>query len=306
MTAFYPQDPREQTEPFTAAAATDNATRPSSRQGAPGVAAEQARPEAGGHFADDADEQPRLEARRDLAAAHRLAVWHDFSEGIYNHFTLAVPGTNDRFLLPPFGLHWSEIQASQLMTIGFDGKLLAGEGIIQRSAYCIHAPIHAAHAKHQAVFHTHMPYAGALTRLESQHLLALGQTEALLLDQIAYDDAYDGLARDPAEGERLATILGEKTILFMGNHGVLVTGRSAAEAYDRLYTLERAARVQLFALWTGQRLRGLSPAQVDKVQDQIHNTPLHNSPGEQYKPGYQLHFEALRRLLDRREPDYRD
>ncbi|WP_410014270.1 class II aldolase/adducin family protein [Sodalis sp. C49] len=256
--------------------------------------------------ANDPGATARHEARLDLAAAHRLAVWHDFSEGIYNHFTLAVPGSDDRFLLPPFGLHWSEVRASELMTIGFDGTQLDGEGIIQRSAYCIHAPIHAAHAKHQAVFHTHMPYAGALTRLESQHLLALGQTEALLLDQIAYDEGYDGLARDPREGERLAAILGEKTILFMGNHGVLVTGRSTAEAYDRLYTLERAARVQLFALWTGQRLRGLSAEQVDKVQDQIHNTPLHDAPGAQYKPGYQLHFDALRRLLDRREPDYRD
>jgi ribulose-5-phosphate 4-epimerase/fuculose-1-phosphate aldolase len=246
------------------------------------------------------------QAREDLAAAHRLAVWHDFSEGIYNHFSLAVPGSDDRFLLPAFGLHWSEVSASDLMVVGFDGRLIEGQGIIQRSAYCIHAPIHASHPKHAAVLHTHMPYTGALTRLKDQHLRAIGHTEAQLIDQIAYDEGYDGLARQPDEGQRLAEVLGEKTILFMGNHGVLVTGRSVAEAYDRLYTLERTARVQLFALWTGQPVRQLSQAQVDKVQDQIHNTPLHNAPGAQYKPGYQLHFEALRRLLDRREPDYRD
>lgn len=246
------------------------------------------------------------QARLDLAAAHRLAVWHDFSEGIYNHFSVAVPGTNDRFLLPAFGLHWSEVTASELMVIGFDGAQLEGQGIIQRSAYCIHAPIHAAHPKHAAVLHTHMPYAGAITRLQNQRLQSLGQTEALLVDQIAYDEGYEGLARGTDEGQRLADTLGEKSILFMGNHGVLVTGRSVAEAYDRLYTLERAARVQLFALWTGQPLRTLTSAQVDKVQDQIHNTPLHDAPGVQYKPGYQLHFDALRRLLDRREPDYRN
>ena len=246
------------------------------------------------------------QARLDLAAAHRLAVWHDFSEGIYNHFSVAVPGTNDRFLLPAFGLHWSEVTASELMVIGFDGAQLEGQGIIQRSAYCIHAPIHAAHPKHAAVLHTHMPYAGAITRLQNQQLQSLGQTEALLVDQIAYDEGYEGLARDTDEGQRLADTLGEKSILFMGNHRELVTGRSVAEAYDRLYTLERAARVQLFALWTGQPLRTLTSAQVDKVQDQIHNTPLHDAPGVQYKPGYQLHFDALRRLLDRREPDYRN
>ncbi len=246
------------------------------------------------------------EARIDLAAAHRVAVWHDLTEGIYNHFTVAVPGTIDRFFVPPFGLHWSEVRASELLTVDFHGQVLEGEGILQRSAYCIHAPIHAAHPKHAAVLHTHMPYASALTRLQEPYLLALGQTEALVLDQIAYDEDYDGLARDWSEGERLAGILGEKTILFMGNHGVVVTGRTVGEAYDRLYSLERAARVQLHALWTGRPLKPLSAAQVEKAQRQFHHTPLHDAATPRYKPGYQLHFEALRRLLDRREPDYKD
>lgn len=246
------------------------------------------------------------EARIDLAAVHRLAVWHDLTEGIYNHFTVAVPGQPGQFFVPPFGLHWSEIKASELLTVDFDGKVLDGSGILQRSAYCIHAPIHAAHAKHAAVLHTHMPYASALTRLEDPQLQPLGQTEALLLDQIAYDPDYDGLARDWSEGERLARILGEKTILFMGNHGVLVTGKTVAEAYDRLYSLERAARVQLHALWTGRPLKALSGEQVAKAQRQFHHTPLHDASSSRYKPGYQLHLEALRRLLDKREPDYKD
>ena len=246
------------------------------------------------------------EARVDLAAVHRLAVWHDLTEGIYNHFTVAVPHTERQFFVPAFGLHWSEVRASDLLTVDFDGKVLDGEGILQRSAYCIHAPIHAAHPKHAAVLHTHMPYASALTRLEDPQLHPLGQTEALLLDQIAYDENYDGLARDWSEGERLARILGEKTILFMGNHGVLVTGRTVAEAYDRLYSLERSARVQLHALWTGRPLKKLSEEQVGKAQRQFHHTPLHDAAQSTYKPGYQLHLEALRRLLDRREPDYKD
>lgn len=245
------------------------------------------------------------EARIDLAAAHRVAVWHDLTEGISNHFTVAVPGRADRFFVPPFGLHWSEVRASELLTVDFAGKVLDGEGILQRSAYCIHAPIHAAHPKHAAVLHTHMPYASALVRLEDPQLQALGQTEALLLDQIAYDDHYDGLARDCSEGERLARVLGEKTILFMGNHGVVATGRSVGEAYDRLYLLERAARVQLHALWTGLPLKPLTAPQVKKVQRQFHYTPLHDASAPSYKPGHQLHFEALRRLLDRREPDYK-
>jgi len=257
--------------------------------------------------ATDALDPSVEQARIDLAAAHRLAVWHDLTEGIYNHLTVAVPGASDRqFFVPPFGLHWSEVRASDLLTVDFDGNILAGQGVLQRSAYCIHAPIHAAHARHAAVLHTHMPYASALTRLDDQTLLPLGQTEALVLDQIAYDPNYDGLARDWSEGERLAGVLGEKTILFMGNHGVLVTGRTVAEAYDRLYSLERSARVQLFALWTGRPLKSLSPEQVEKAQRQFHHTPLHDASRAAYTPGYQLHFDALRRLLDRREPDYKD
>ena len=82
----------------------------------------------------------RWQARVDLAAAHRLAVMHGFNEGIFNHFTLRVPGTDDRYYQIPFGLHWSEVTASCFMEIGYDGTRLAGEGEIERSAYCIHAP----------------------------------------------------------------------------------------------------------------------------------------------------------------------
>jgi ribulose-5-phosphate 4-epimerase/fuculose-1-phosphate aldolase len=246
-------------------------------------------------------------AREDLAAAHRLAVWHGFDQGIYNHFTLAHPSGEDALLLAPFGLHWSEIVASGLMVVGYDGKLRRGSGQVQRSAYCIHAPIHRLYPQHACVLHTHMPYASALTRLEVSHVQAIGQTEILLLDEIAYDENYTGLAREPDEGERLAALLGpDKKVLFLANHGVIVTGRNTAEAYDRLFALERAAQVQLFAMWTGQRLRQVSPSIVEKAQTQYKASLLHaDRPGA--KPqGADLHFAALRRLLDRREPDYRD
>src|SRR6266567_8692247 len=84
----------------------------------------------------------RWRARVDLAAAHRLAVMHNFHEGIFNHLTLRVPGTNDRYYQIPFGLHWSEVSASCFVEVGYDGTLLSGAGMIERSAYCIHAPIH--------------------------------------------------------------------------------------------------------------------------------------------------------------------
>src|SRR6202046_4335408 len=81
-------------------------------------------------------------ARVDLAAAHRLAVMHGFNEGIFNHLTLRVPGTSDRYYQIPFGLHWSEVTASCFMEVDYDGVRRAGEGDIEQSCYCIHAPMH--------------------------------------------------------------------------------------------------------------------------------------------------------------------
>ncbi len=242
------------------------------------------------------------QARIDLAAAHRLAVMHGFNEGIFNHFTLAVPGKTDRYLQIPFGMHWSEVTAGCLMEVSYDGKLLRGSGEIERSAFCIHAPIHRLRPDAACVLHTHMPFASALARLEDPRIQPIGQTEVGFLNRTVYDDSYTGLAFDPAEGERLAGLLSPgKTVLVMANHGVLVVGKSVAEAYDRLYYLERVAQVQLYAMWTGQRLKQLPPSVVEHTLGQFANGPRYAGG-----PPCEYHFAALKRLLDRREPDYRD
>src|SRR5918912_917747 len=103
------------------------------------------------------------------------------------------------------------------MEVGYDGKRLAGQGEIEQSCYCIHAPIHRLLPNAAAVFHTHMPFASALARLEDPRILPIGQTELGTSMQTAYDDIYTGPAFDPAEGERLATVIGSKTVLMMAN-----------------------------------------------------------------------------------------
>jgi ribulose-5-phosphate 4-epimerase/fuculose-1-phosphate aldolase len=243
------------------------------------------------------------QARIDLAAAHRIAVMHDFHEGIFNHLTLAVPGRTDRYYQIPFGLHWSEVTASCFMEVGYDGRVLAGSGEVERSAFCIHAPIHRLVPEHACVLHTHMPYASALARLEEPEIQAIGQTEIGFLDKIAYDHDYTGPALDPAEGERLAGIIGsDKKILFMANHGVAVCGTTVAEAYDLLYYLERACQVQLYAMWTGRKMRQVRPEIVSHTLNQYQEV----WPNYGNKPTWQHHFDALKRILDRREPDYID
>ncbi|MBV8890011.1 MAG: class II aldolase/adducin family protein [Alphaproteobacteria bacterium] len=247
-------------------------------------------------------DKAQWQARVDLAAAHRLAVAHGLSEGIFNHLTLAVPGTNDRYYQIPFGLHWSEVTASCFMEVGYDGRVLSGRGEVERSAFCIHAPIHRLIPGHACVLHTHMPFASALTRLEDPRIEPIGQTEIGLLNITAYDDEYTGLAFDPVEGERLARVLGPgRKVLFMTNHGVLVCGKTVAEAYDLLYYVERACQVQLYAMWTGRPRKPVPPEIVARTQRQFAESRDYGN-----RPAWDHHFAALKRLLDRSEPDYRD
>lgn len=241
------------------------------------------------------------QARVDLAAAHRLCVMEGFNEGIFNHLTLRVPGTTDRYYQIPFGLHWFEVTASCFMEVDYDGVRRAGEGEIEQSCYCIHAPIHRLLPDAAAVFHTHMPFASALARLEDPQILPIGQTELGVSIHTAYDMSYGGPAFDPAEGERLAGIIGDKTVLFMANHGVATVGDSVAKAYDRLYYLERVAQVQLYAMWTGRPLRHLPQPVVDQTIAEFKNEHTYGN-----KSNAEWHFDALKRMLDRKDPDYKN
>src|SRR6202051_936671 len=118
------------------------------------------------------------QARVDLAAAHRLAFMHGFSEGIFNHLTLVVPGSSDRYYQIPFGTHWSEVTASTFMEVGIDdGKVKRGAGDVERSCFCIHAPIHKALPQARAGFHTPIPYPTAPPGLRGPRTKEIGQTE---------------------------------------------------------------------------------------------------------------------------------
>jgi ribulose-5-phosphate 4-epimerase/fuculose-1-phosphate aldolase len=240
------------------------------------------------------------QARVDLAAAHRICVMNGFHEGVFNHLTLTVPGKNDRYYQIPFGTHWSEVTASCFMEVGWDGKILRGEGEVEQSCYAIHAPIHRKLPHARAVFHTHMPFASALTRLEDPKLKPIGQTEAIMMRYTGYDMDYTGPAFDPEEGERLADVIGTHKVLFMGNHGVATVAESVAQAFDLLYYTERAAQVQIYAMWTGQKLLPMTPPVVEKTMNLGAGQPfLHGK-------GYDYHFRALKRILDKGEPDYKD
>jgi ribulose-5-phosphate 4-epimerase/fuculose-1-phosphate aldolase len=238
-------------------------------------------------------------AKVDLAACHRLAARFGLSEGIDNHMTMLVPGYRDRFYLAPFGLHWSEIKAGDFMEVDFSGRRVAGDGPIEDTALCIHLPIHRLAPRARCVLHTHMPHATALGMLENPRLEMAVQSALGFHEDIAYDAQYNGLALDFTEGERMAGVLGDKSVLMLCNHGVLVIGETLPEAFERLYFLERAAQAQILALSTGRSLRKISDAVVAATVEQFKRG---STVGGRERPD--LHFAALKRLLDRSEPDY--
>lgn len=240
---------------------------------------------------------PDKAARVHLAAALRMAVLHELDEGIDNHFTVELPGRSGQYLILPFGLHWSEARASDLMVFDEGGRTLEGQGVVELSAQCIHAPLHRITGA-RVVLHTHQPWALALNMLQNNRLLPATQTAAFFHGQIAYDDTYTGLAATLQEGERLAALLGDKTILFMRNHGVVTVGGSVAEAYRRLYKLERACRTQVLAMSTGQPLNILGEEVIDRV--------LTPGADDRHPRGERdrLFFEAMMRVVDRELPGY--
>lgn len=238
-------------------------------------------------------------ARIHLAAANRLAVHDQLEEGIDNHFTMMVPGHEDRYLVLPFGLHWSEARASDLIVFDESGKVLEGDGELELSAFCIHAPVHRITGA-KVVLHTHQTWALAINMLDDNRLLPCSQTAAFLTKDIAYDNDYTGLASALSEGERLAALIGDKKILFMKNHGVVVVGDTVAQAYRRLYKLERVCRAQILAMSTGKPLSVLADELVDKVA--APNPQNSHSQSERER----LYFEAMMRVLDRVMPGYAD
>lgn len=248
-------------------------------------------------------EERQWDVRVDLAAAHRLCFREGFHEGIFNHLTARVPGTDDRYYQIPFGTHWSEVDASCFMEVGWTGEVLAGAGHVEESAFGIHAPMHERLPGAEAVFHTHMPFASALTRLEDPRVKPIGQTELGLIRSIVYDTDYQGPATDESEGMRMVSLLEAnpgKSIVFMANHGILTLG-SIAEAYEALYYTERVAQVQLYAMWTRERLHHLPQDVIDKT-----NAVYDRMPEPLGLSNAEHHFAALKRLLDRKDPDYRN
>jgi ribulose-5-phosphate 4-epimerase/fuculose-1-phosphate aldolase len=228
-----------------------------------------------------------VEAKRDLACALRAAAHFGLSEGICNHFSLAVPDRPGEFLINPQGLHWNEITADDLVTIDSAGRRVAGKHEVEPTAFFIHGWIHRAAADAACVLHTHMPFTTALTMVEGGRLEMASQNALRFFGQVAYDERYNGLVLDDREGERIARKLADASVLFLANHGVIVRGPNVAWAFDDLYYLERACMHQVLAMSTGKPLKLIPESIAMRTAGQI--------AGERQQST--LHLKALRRMF---------
>lgn len=243
------------------------------------------------------DREAVWQARVDLAACFRAASRLGMHEGICNHLSAMVPGSDELFLVNPYGWGFHEVTASNLLTCDFNGNVVQGTGTPEITAFYIHARVHMRLPRARAAFHTHMPNATALSMIEGEPLAFAGQSALKFLGRTVVDDNYNGLALDEAEGDRIAASMGDADVAFMRNHGVMVLGRSIAEAWDDMYYLERACEAQRLALSTGRPLKPVSSAVAEATARQMRD--VGDEPAR-------LHLESIKRTLDREAPDYRN
>jgi ribulose-5-phosphate 4-epimerase/fuculose-1-phosphate aldolase len=237
---------------------------------------------------------PLRQARIDLAAVLRWSARLHYQQGICNHFSVLAPNHEERFLVNPEGLFWSEMTASQLLLCDLDGRVLEGEGTVESSAFHLHAPIHRHNKRARAVLHTHSPYATALCLIEGARVEPVFLAGLQFHGKIAYDEECHGAAFNSDEGEREARILGDANVLMMRNHGPIVVGPSVAAAFDRLYYLEQTCERQIIAMSANRPLAHVSAAVAQGLADQT--TVFDAYAGK--------HLTAIKRVLDREEPDY--
>ncbi len=234
--------------------------------------------------------------RTDLAAAFRWTVRHNMHEAIANHFSLAVNDDGTRFLINPNGRHFSRIKASDLVEIDAnDPRTMDRPDAPDPTAWGLHGAVHRACPHAACVMHVHSVQATVLASLADSRLPAIDQTSAMFHNRVVIDDHYAGMAFE-AEGARCAAMLTDPKVIamVMGNHGILILGRTVAEAFNRMYYFERAADTYIRALQTGRPLRLLPDAVAEKTAQEW----------EAYPAFADMHLRELRAILDAEGSDY--
>jgi ribulose-5-phosphate 4-epimerase/fuculose-1-phosphate aldolase len=239
------------------------------------------------------------EVRVDLAAAYRLLVRFGWEDLVFTHISARVPGSHDQFLINPYGLFFDEITASSLVKIGLDGEKIGESPFpVNAAGFVIHSAIHAARHDALCVLHTHTVNGIAVS---AQHggLLPLSQHSMAVLGSLGYHD-FEGPATRDDEKPRLVADLGRSGHLILKNHGLLTVGETVAEAFIRMYYLERSCEIQVRAQAGGGELTHVSKEILDASYATM------QGGGAPRRSAAALVWPGLLRRLDRTDPSYRN
>ncbi|MFV8829840.1 class II aldolase/adducin family protein [Alkalihalobacterium sp. APHAB7] len=202
-------------------------------------------------------EEERNHLKERLAAAFRLFSKFGFDEGVAGHITVRDPGEGDHFWVNPFGMHFSQIKASDLILVNHEGDVVEGKRPVNRAAFAIHSQIHAARPDVVAAAHAHSTYGKTWSSL-GRLLDPITQDACAFYDDHVLFDDYTGVVLDTEEGERIANALGQHKAAILRNHGLLTVGKTVDEAAWWFITMERSAQAQLMAEAAG------TPVLIDK------------------------------------------
>ncbi|MBC7985162.1 MAG: class II aldolase/adducin family protein [Sphingomonadaceae bacterium] len=238
-------------------------------------------------------------ARQQLAACYRVFDMMGWSEMIYNHITLKVPGEEGAFLINPFGLHFSEVKASNLVKIDLDGaKLDDNPYPINLAGFVQHSVFHRHLADAHCIAHTHTTAGMAVSSLEGG-LRPVNFYACNFAGQIAYHD-FEGITVRSEEGERLVANLGARRVMLLRNHGILVMGRTVPEAFIKHWSLQRACEIQLATMSMG------TPLEVSDDVVAVHQRDLFKGMVEGSTGPGEADFAAMVRLVDRSDTSWRE
>jgi ribulose-5-phosphate 4-epimerase/fuculose-1-phosphate aldolase len=235
-------------------------------------------------------------ARVELAACYRIFALQGWTELIYNHITLRLPGPDKHFLINPFGLHYTEVRASNLVKIDLDGKVIGeSDWPVNPAGFTVHAAIHDGIPGAHCVMHTHTT-AGMAVACSTGGLSLSNFYSAQLHGKVAYHD-FEGITVHADEGPRLVRNIGDRPAVILRNHGLLAWAETVPRAFATLWTLNRACEVQLASMAMGPVI-----AIPEEIQRRCTRDSLQFNLG--FGAGQDV-FDALTRLVDRTDTSYR-
>ena len=242
-----------------------------------------------------------IEVRTKLAACYRIFDYMGWSEMIYNHITVKIPGTDNHFLINPYGLHYKEVTASNLVKVDVEGNKVDDSPYpVNQAGMLIHSTIHAARDDAHCIGHIHSTD-GMTVACQEEGLRIDNFYSVLLYNQVAYHD-FQGITVAPGEKEQLLESLGNKNLLILKSHGILACGATVEEMFFNMWALQRSCEIQVSVDQTGKAVVPVS-LEIAQKSEELLKIQMESNDGAMVG---KLEFDAFQRLVDRQDDSYKD